>query len=163
MKNWYLVLLLLGLLGGLSAQISPNALGLRFSGSDEVESVGVEVSYQKALGDNNRLEADLGINNSSFIDLFRLAGFYHWVFPLEQGFSWYVGPGAGIGIIDYDAPVFVERDSDVFLILGGQAGIEYSFDQIPLQLSLDLRPEIFVGSIGDDLDIDLGVSFRYLF
>ena len=159
------VLIILLLLTGVavSAQHPSNSLGLRFSGSDEIQSVGVEVSYQHALAEARRLEADLGISNSAFADLFRLAGFYHWIWPLESGFYWYAGPGGGIGLLDYDVPIIDQPESDVFLILGGQVGIEYIFESIPLQLSLDLRPEFFIGSLDDDLDVDLGFSVRYIF
>ncbi len=146
----------------MNAQISPHALGLRFSSSNGIQSVGVEVSYQKSLGEQNRIELDLGLSNGSLVDLFRLAGYYHWVKPLEQGFAWYLGPGGGLGIIDYNAPIG-ELQSDVFIILGGQVGIEYIFADIPLQLALDLRPEFFIGSLNDNVDVDLGFSVRYLF
>lgn len=146
-----------------SAQMAKNALGLRFSGSSEIQSVGVEVSYQQNFSDLNRIEADLGFTNSTAVDVFRLAAFYHWVYPLEEGFRWYVGPGGGIGAIDYNTPAPSESNSSVFLILGGQGGIEYVFDEIPLQLSLDLRPEFFIGNLDDNLGIDLGLSARYLF
>ena len=161
-RNYLLALLLLGSMTAVG-QIAPHAAGLRFSSSDEIESVGVELSYQMGMGSANRLEIDLGWNENSFIDLFRLAGFYQWVFPIEQGFQWYVGAGGGLGLLDYDNRVVFRDDSDVFLIVGGQAGIEYSFVEVPLQLSLDLRPEAFIGDVSDNLDIDLGFSVRYQF
>ena len=37
--------------------IADNAIGLRLGDSD---GFGAEISYQRALGDNNRLEVDLG-------------------------------------------------------------------------------------------------------
>ena len=135
---------------------------MRLSSSDEIESLAAEISYQRGLSAVNRVELDMGWASGSFIDLFRFAGFFHWVFPLEHGFAWYVGPGAGVGILDYDLPIF-EKDSDVFLILGGQGGLQYIFEDIPLQLSLDLRPEFFAGNANDDVDIDLGLSIRYIF
>ena len=41
-------------------------------------------------------------------------------------------------------------------------GIEYNFD-IPLQLSLDVRPELSFGDFRDDLGFDLGLGVRYRF
>ena len=41
--------------------ISKNALGLRLGDSD---GFGGEISYQRGLSDNNRLELDLGFRNS---------------------------------------------------------------------------------------------------
>ena len=42
--------------------ISDNAIGLRLGGSN---SYGAEISYQRALSDFNRLEADLGWRNDN--------------------------------------------------------------------------------------------------
>jgi hypothetical protein len=162
MKYSFLVVFLLAFHWSLEGQIDPNTLGMRLSSSDEIESVAAEISYQKGLSNLNRVEMDLGWTSGTLIDLFRFAAFYHWVYPLDQGFSWYLGPGMGIGFLDYDLPLIKDED-EVFLILGGQVGLQYIFEKIPLQLSMDLRPEFFVGNTFDDFDIDLGISARYIF
>ena len=83
-----------------SAQdISKNALGLRVGDND---GFGGEISYQRYLSDNNRLEFDLGFRNSSDVDAFKLVGLYQWVYPLDNNFNWFVGAGAGLG--SFDAP-----------------------------------------------------------
>jgi hypothetical protein len=41
-------------------EISKNAIGLRLGDSD---GFGAEVSYQRAVGDDNRLEFDLGLRD----------------------------------------------------------------------------------------------------
>ena len=73
----------------LSAQeISKNALGLRVGDND---GFGGEISYQRYLNDNNRLEFDLGFRNSNNVDAFKLVGLYQWVNPLgNDGFNWFV-------------------------------------------------------------------------
>ena len=48
--------------------ISDNAIGLRLGDSD---GFGAEVSYQRALGDNNRVEGDLGWRAGSAYDGFK--------------------------------------------------------------------------------------------
>jgi hypothetical protein len=54
--------MLLGLALSAQAQdISKNALGLRLGDND---GFGGEISYQRGLGGNNRLELDLGWRNS---------------------------------------------------------------------------------------------------
>lgn len=162
MNSFFFVLFLSILSFSVKAQIDRNVLGMRLSSSDEIESLAAEISYQTGLGDINRVEMDLGWGSGSFIDLFRFAAFFHWVYPLDKGFGWYLGPGLGVGFLDYDLPV-IKDDNEVFLILGGQAGLQYIFDDIPLQLSLDLRPEFFAGNTNDDVDVDLGLSIRYIF
>ena len=141
--------------------ISDNAIGLRLGDSD---GLGAEISYQRALGDNNRLELDFGWRDGKNYDGFKLAGLYQWIFSLDGSFNWYVGAGGGIGSFSFDVPG--GRDvSDTFIFAAGDIGIEYNFD-IPLLLSLDFRPEIGFGDDvynNNDLDFDIAFSIRYQF
>ncbi len=85
-----------------SQNISDNAIGLRLGDSD---GFGAEVSYQKSLGDINRLELDLGWRDSNSTSGFKLAGIYQWVWGLDGNFNWYAGVGGGLGsYIRYDLP-----------------------------------------------------------
>lgn len=141
-----------------SAQdISPNAIGLRLGDSD---GLGAEISYQHALGDNNRLELDFGWRDGNNYNAFKLTGLYQWVFPLDGAFNWYVGAGGGIA--SFDGKNVLNGESETALFAAGDIGIEYSFD-IPLQLSLDFRPELGFGDFTDDLDFDIAFGIRYQF
>jgi hypothetical protein len=141
-------------------EISENAIGLRVGDGD---GFGTEVSYQRALGDNNRLEADLGIRSGDNYDGFRLTGIYQWVWNLDGNFNWYAGAGAGIANYDYDVDIPGFDDSgETFIYAAGQLGIEYNFD-IPLMLSLDTRPTIGFGDLNDDFDFDIALGIRYQF
>lgn len=134
--------------------ISKNALGLRIGDND---GFGGEVSYQRYLKSNNRLEFDLGWRNSSDYDAFKLVGLYQWVFNLDKGFNWFVGAGAGVG--SYDSV----NDNGSFAVVAGDIGIEYNFD-IPLLLSLDMRPELgFNNDFNDDIGFDIALGIRYQF
>lgn len=143
--------------------IADNAIGLRIGDSD---GFGAEVSYQRALGSNNRLELDLGLRNGSNYDGFKLAGIYQWVWNIDGGFNWYAGPGGGLASYSYKYYNANERkvkDNQTFIFIAGDIGIEYVFD-IPLMLSLDFRPEIAFGNdYNDDLDFDIALSIRYRF
>lgn len=150
--------------------IADNAIGLRLGDSD---GFGAEISYQRAIGgDNNRLEADLGVRNGKNYDGFKLVGLYQWVWNIDGGFNWYAGPGVGLAAYRYDTlryngnGVLVgDRDNYTFAFLSGDIGIEYLFD-IPLMVSLDFRPELGLGSSDyrdDNLDFDIGVGVRYQF
>ena len=96
-------IMLMGLAFTAQAQdISKNALGLRFGGSN---GFGTEVSYQRGLSDNNRLELDLGWRNRRDYDGYdddavKLTGIYQWVWNIDGGFNWYAGVGGGVGTYD---------------------------------------------------------------
>ena len=137
-------------------EIADNAIGLRLGDSD---GFGAEISYQRALGDNNRLEADLGWRSGNDYDGFKLTGLYQWVWELDGNFNWYAGAGGGFGSYSFDDNAF---DDETFFFVAGDVGIEYNFD-IPLILSLDFRPELGFGDFRDDLDFDIALGIRYQF
>ncbi|WP_417887497.1 hypothetical protein [Zunongwangia sp.] len=140
-------------------EISENAIGLRLGGN---EGFGPEISYQRAVGaDNNRLEFGLAWRNNNNYDLVKVVGLYQWVWNIENGFNWYAGAGAGFGSLSDDNPL---RNDGAYLLLAGNVGIEYNFD-IPLVLSLDLRPEIGFNDYQtlDDISPDFAIGLRYQF
>ncbi len=173
-KLFWTVAVFVGFAFTLSAQeIRPNAIGVRIGDND---GFGGEISYQRAIGSNNRLEFDLGWRDQRYYDAVKLVGLYQWVWNIDGGFNWYAGPGLGIGRWDYNGPRHHPHhndphwdDSGSFFLIAGNIGIEYVFD-IPLQLSLDFRPEIYFGDDRDDFDrhynsfgpdIALGVRFTF--
>ncbi|ADY29418.1 hypothetical protein IZU89_08165 [Cellulophaga lytica] len=134
--------------------IADNAIGLRIGDND---GFGGEISYQRYLSENNRLEFDLGWRDSNDVDAFKLVGLYQWVMPLDGNFNWFVGAGAGIGSFD------AGENDGTFALVAGDIGIEYNFD-FPLILSLDMRPELgFNDDYSDDLDLDIALGIRYQF
>lgn len=141
----------------LTSQVNPHALGARFGGNGTLN--GAELSYQHGLSSKNRLEFDLGFAASKNHSRSYLAGIYHWVWNLDGGLNWYVGPGASIGN-------YHDRNySNYFNIaLGGQLGLEYDFSKYntPLLLSLDIRP--MWDFLGDNAGLGWGASFglRYV-
>lgn len=161
MKKLFLSVLTLAcfIISSNAQNISDNALGLRLGDND---GFGTEISYQKALGDNNRLEVDLGWRSGKNYDGFKLAGLYHWVWQLDGSFNWYAGVGGGVGSYSFDNDANFDDDSETFLFAAGNIGIEYDFD-IPLLISLDFRPELGFGDFRDDVDFDIALGLRYQF
>lgn len=157
-------ILALGSIVGTQAQnISKNALGLRIGGDSEF---GVGVNYQRALKENNRLELELGWRNSSNYNAVKVTGIYEWVWNIDGGFNWYAGPGLGIGSYShkyhYDNKKY--KDSGAYALITGNIGIEYNFSELPLQISLDFRPEIYLNDkYRDGFQSDFGVGIRYKF
>lgn len=128
-------------------EIAKNALGVRFGGSNN--GSGGEISYQAAMGGNNRLEIDLGLANK-FND-FKVTGLYQWVWSLENRFNWYAGFGAGL---------VSANETGVFA--AGVVGIEYNFDA-PILISLDYRPEVGISGGLNGLGSDFALALRYQF
>ncbi len=159
-KTFLVVLAFIGFAVTVHAQgIADNALGIRVGDND---GIGTEVNYQRALGENNRLEVGLGWNSGDNVDVFKLTGLYQWVFVLDGNFNWYVGAGGGVGQVNFDSGFQGGNDDETFFFASGDIGIEYNFN-IPLLLSLDFRPEIGFGDYRDDFDFDLGLGIRYQF
>lgn len=111
-----------------AASAQPRAIGLR-------GGYGVELTYQHTLGENF-LEANLGLNGFNSLNV---AATYNWMLVQPNWTSkgdWgvYAGPGAALGLGLGDA-------AGLNVAVAGQVGLEYSF-WFPLQLSLDIRPQL---------------------
>jgi len=132
-----------------------NNLGVRLGGG---QGYGAELSYQHGLG-SNRLELDLGWSNNDSWSSISLTGIYQWMGEISGNFGWYAGVGAHVGIWTYD----YSDDTDIALALAGQAGIEYKFDAVPIQLSLDIRPRFYLIPDTDFHWGDIALGIRYCF
>jgi hypothetical protein len=161
MKHVILFVLMLGASTPLFAQqLSKNAIGIRIS---ESRAIGAEVNYQRAIMNNNRLEFGLGLRRHSHYDVSKLTGLFEWVWHIDGNFNWYVGPGLGLGSVNFDHHHHHHHPNDRFFAYAtGVVGIEYYFD-FPLLLSFDFRPEIDFGGVRDDVNFDIGISARYQF
>lgn len=157
-KLFLLVIVLIGFsFTSVAQNVSENALGLRMGDSD---GFGAEISYQRGLDTDSRLEFDLGWRSGNYYNAFRLAGLYQWVMDLDGNFNWYVGAGGGIA--SYSVDTGYDGSDDTSLFLAGDIGIEYDFE-IPLLISLDFRPEIGFGDYNDDVGFDIALGIRYQF
>ena len=126
--------------------ISDHAIGLRIGGGN---GTGEEISYQKSLNNNNRLEVDLGFG-SEYND-FKATGLYQWLWSIEEQFNWYAGIGGGIASVN-----------KIGIYGAGVIGIEYNFNA-PIIVALDYRPEVgFTGNI-NGLVSNMGIAVRYQF
>jgi hypothetical protein len=138
-----------------SQEISKNVLGLRLGDNN---GFGTEISYQRGLSDNNRIEANLGWQNNHNVSAFKLTGIYQWVWEIDNNFNWYAGAGAGLGS-------WSNSDSNgSFVYISGNVGIEYNFEEVPIQLSLDYRPEFGGhGYFNNNYGSDIALGIRYKF
>lgn len=132
----------------IAASAQPRALGIR-------GGYGVDLSYQHTVGGSNFIEADLGLE--SFANLNVAATYNFMISEFGGGFGFYAGPGVALG-----------AGKNVFGIgIAGQIGIEYTF-HFPLQLSLDMRPQLGYVKSGDVSGLGiwgwaphLGIRYRF--
>ncbi len=139
-----------------SAQIQD--LGVRLGGG---QGYGAELSTMWGMG-GNRLEADLGWASGDHHSSFSLTGVYQWTGEIGSGFGWFAGVGARLAMWSWDNG-YNNGDTDFALALAGQAGLEYNFDAIPIQITLDIRPAFYL--IPETSfhwgDIALGLRYRF--
>lgn len=137
-----------------SAQIKD--LGVRIGGG---QGYGAELSALWGMG-GNRLETDLGWSGGDNYNSFSLTGIYQWTGEIGSGFGWYAGVGARLAFWSLEAAG--NSYSDIAAALAGQLGVEYNFP-IPIQLSLDIRPCLWLIPNTDFHwgDIALGIRYRF--
>lgn len=150
------VILLLAVVAGMSAlanaQFSNHkTLGLHLGNV-------TEVSYQHPLSESNRLECNLGISSwsNSFTGINALHQWGWGLSELANGINWYVGAGLGIG----------SKSGAFGVALLGQVGIEYDFleeTDVPLQISLDYRPDFLIIPDAETRFEVVGIGIRYKF
>ena len=118
------------------SQVNGHAFGVRLGGGGSY--FGGEFSYQQAVSNSNRIEADLGYSTDNTHNKLYLVGMYHWDWNITDALNWYAGPGAGVGIFTR-----LDGTSYINVAIGGQVGLEYDFlssVDVPILASIDVRP-----------------------
>jgi hypothetical protein len=132
-----------------------NAIGVRATGW----SYGI--TFKHMLSESDGLE---------FIAFSRWKGFNltalyekHWD-VITDGMRVYVGGGVHVGSFDGRySPWFSDFNNHFILGIDGIAGLEYNFEEIPLNISLDYKPALnFVGHLGFWGD-EGGLAVRFTF
>lgn len=138
-----------------NAQDYKTSLGLR---------VGIPygATFKQFLNKRNALEGILAGSYGGLI----ITGLYeneHWT-GQYPGLNWFWGFGAHVGFWDAGSNPHLNTTYDG-AVLGADfiVGLEYTFDEIPLNLSLDLLPAVnLIGDVGYG-GIYGGLSIRYVF
>lgn len=149
MKKLFLLLLLIGL--SVEAQDYETAVGIR-------GPWGFGLSAKQALSNGHMIE---GIVNFRYNSL-QITGLYEVHKPLNvDGLYWYYGGGGHIGFWssgDFDG---LESSGSVIGI-DGVLGLDYTFRDVPLNISMDWKPVIhLIGYNGFWGDAG-GIGIRYI-
>ncbi len=130
-----------------------NTIGIRATN-------GAEVSYQRFISSNNRIEINAGLGGYG-IDL---TGVYQWVNNLKMleggQFRWYAGVGANTGFWSKED---ADLNTGVSLGVLGQIGTEFEFKKAPIVLSLDYRPTLYFipSTVFSWGNLGLGIRFAF--
>jgi hypothetical protein len=120
------------------------------------------ITYKQFLNRQDAAEGILSIRWGGF----NITGLYErhtGAFDVD-GLYFYYGAGGHIGFWDgYNHPWFNDNDSHTVIGIDGIIGLEFVFNEIPFNVSLDWKPGInLIGSTkfwGDEL----ALSFRFMF
>lgn len=153
MRHW-LLLAALPICLSLHAQADYNA------------SVGARIGTVFGVGGKVFLTPDLGLEGyfGSRRRGYELgaAALIHRDLGWSGDFTWYYGGGTHLGFSEYSGGENSVRTQTTFGV-AGQIGIEYTLQQLPLNLAIDYRPEFnFTGVKGFDW-IGGALSVRYAF
>lgn len=129
------------------------AIGLKFP-------LGFSVTYKNFVTNTHSVEAQLTSWNKGF----RVAGLYEFnffSFPSVPSLAWFVGPGVHAGF--WKEQYSKTYNSKADLGIDGILGLDYKFDKIPINVSLDWQPAVtLVGSAGFTPAYG-GLAVRYTF
>jgi hypothetical protein len=113
-------------------------------------------NQQHFLNSKTAIEGSIGGGTNTLW----LQGLYELNFSLEQGLNWYAGGGANVGFYSFKNTITNERTSNMILGLNGIVGIEYTFEDFPLNVALDTGPNLrIINSFG--FGWGAGIAVRY--
>lgn len=137
----------------LNAQDYKTALGVRLSSSGP--AVNNSVSLKHFISEQTAIEALL-----TFSDKAALGALFEIHKPIQstEGLVWFYGAGAYLGLN-------TDKNNTDRALMGGMGiiGLDYKFPNIPLNLSLDWKPEL---NIIDNINFEpaaIGFTMRFTF
>ena len=140
-----------------SSQSYKTAVGVRLSSSAAI--VNNSISLKHFLNERSAIEALF-----SFGDPIALAGLYEVHKPFStEGLQWFYGGGGYIGFVKTWNPAKNQNETDVNFGAQGVIGLDYKFTNIPLNLSLDWKPEL---NLISDINFEpaaIGFTVRFTF
>jgi len=137
-----------------------SAIGLRLGSP-------FSVTYKKFISESAAIEAYGGL---------RFYGLYSWVSasaayqkhkPLEiesiENLNWYWGVGGSVYFWSYDVAFVGANSSSTSFSVDGYIGLEYTFTDTPVSISIDWVPKFFVNGFGNGFGAGYGgLAARYV-
>lgn len=155
MKRVLLTTFLLAIVLGLSAQNYKTSLGLR-------AGLPTGLTIKHFLNKSNALEGIMALSYGGFM-VTGLYEFERWT-GIYPGLNWYLGAGAYAGFWDAgNNPNLPDTFTGSVIGLGFAGGLEYTFDEIPLNLAIDVLPTFNLAGTSGWGGMNGGLSIRYVF
>lgn len=129
------------------------AAGIKFPG-------GLSFTYKKFITDKNSLEAQLTTWNKGL----RVSGLYEFnfhSFSTISGLAWFAGPGAHVGF--WKDKFEKSYNSKVDIGIDGIIGLDYKFNQLPVNVSVDWQPSVTLAGNAGFTPVYGGIAVRYTF
>lgn len=149
--------LFLGLGVFAQAQTYTSAIGLRLG-------YPTSVSYKHFISTQGALEGFAGFRGFSSYRWVNIGGLYQHHLDIAEvdGLNWYFGGGASVFFYSYDTG-FADAEGSTGIGILGTIGLDYKFDDAPINLSLDWVPVLFVNGFGSGFSGGYGaLSVRYV-
>lgn len=112
------------------------------------------LSYKTFLSESSAIEAFLGYRNYGYFttgyNYFQVGGLYqiHGAFGDTDGLSYYYGGGASVSFWTYPDGFsdFFDEYTSISPNIHANVGISYTFDDTPINLTLDVLPTLSLGN-----------------
>lgn len=124
------------------------AAGIRLGPNSPAISPGFTIKH--FLSESSAVEGIVGIGNGIGV-----CALYEWHHPISSvnNLQWFIGAGGYAAF----------RNQSSYIGAAGIAGLDYQFDNIPLNLSIDWKPELnIISKVGFESS-GVGFSVRYIF
>jgi hypothetical protein len=152
-----LIVAILAFTNHVSAQAYKTGIGVRLSSSQAM--VNNSITLKHFLNERSAIEALF-----SFGDPLSLGALYEIHKPLStEGLQWFYGGGGYVGFVKTFNPNKNRNETDVNFGGQGVLGLDYKFTNLPLNISLDWKPEL---NLVSDINFEpaaIGFSARFIF
>jgi len=140
------------------AQFYKSAVGLRLG-------YPASVSYKQFVNEKMAFEVYAGTRGWTGYRWFNVSGALQVHTPIEdlEGLSYYYGGGASVYFWTYDN-FFLESEASTSVGIQGYLGLDYAFDSVPINITIDWIPTFFVNGFGNGFGGGYGsLDVRYIF
>ncbi|MEM1324569.1 MAG: hypothetical protein AAGI23_01380 [Bacteroidota bacterium] len=108
----------------------------------------ISLSLKRYISDAGAIEANLGFRGNVSYNWIVVSGAYlhHKSFNIDElpSLNWYYGGGASVYFWSYDTDFLRSQYGSTTIGLQGYLGVEYTFSEAPINITLDWVPTIFV-------------------